>query len=268
MSKGQGHPPLLRWAGSKRQVVPLLIEKAPGDFDRYVEPFAGSASLFFALAPSRALLSDTNEELIEFLQHIRTDPRRVYTLASNIPRSPEAYAVMRSLNRENLQGPERAARFFYLNRHCFNGVYRVNKNGNFNVPMGKKLPPFPTLEAVLHAAEALACADLRASDFEPVLAQCGSGDFVYADPPYSTANRHRGEYGAKMFDIDDLHRLCSALTRAVDRGVRVALSFPASPLLRNELNGWKLHKVRVRRTVAADANARGQGGEGLFLSYC
>jgi DNA adenine methylase len=259
--------PLLRWAGSKRQVVPLLLGKAPCAYKRYVEPFAGSASLFFALKPASALLSDSNEELIGFMQQVRSNADTVYSLAASVPRDLAAYTRMRALRPRELSDVERAARFFFLNRHCFNGVYRVNRRGDFNVPMGKKLPPFPTIDAVRAASALLANAELRASDFEPVLSDCGEGDFLYVDPPYSTSDRHRGEYGARMFDESDLSRLCTSLKSAVRRGAQIALSFPSSPRLKRELATWKHCKVQVRRTVAAATSARGQGGEGLFLSY-
>jgi DNA adenine methylase len=261
------NPSLLRWAGSKRQVVPLLLRIVPCKYERYVEPFAGSASLFFALKPENALLSDSNEELIAFMRQVRSNAEAVYSLAASVPRDAMSYATMRALHPRDLGDVERAARFFFLNRHCFNGVYRVNRRGDFNVPMGKKLPPFPDFEAVRYASSLLASADLRASDFEPVLSECGEGDFLYVDPPYSTSSRHRGEYGARMFDDADLSRLCTSLKSAVRRGARVALSFPSSTRLKRELAGWKHSEVQVRRTVAAATSARGQGGEGLFLSY-
>jgi len=259
--------PLLRWAGSKRQVVPILLSKAPREYTRYVEPFAGSASFFFALRPVSALLSDSNEELIGFWQQIKGNAEAVYSLAANVPRNREAYTTMRGLRPTELKDVERAARFFYLNRHCFNGVYRVNRRGDFNVPMGNKLPPFPTADSVSSAAAILSNAELRAADFESVLYECGEGDFLYVDPPYSTGVRHRGEYGAKMFGDSDLLRLCSCLRSAVQRGARVALSYPYTALLERELRNWKHHHVQVRRTVAAATGARGNGDEGLFLSY-
>lgn len=259
--------PVLRWAGSKRQVVPKLLDRAPTAYTRYVEPFAGSASLYFALTPDRALLSDTNEELVGFMRQLQTNADAVYALAVGVPRTPRAYAKLRAIQPAMLGATERAARFFVLNRLCFNGVYRVNRRGEFNVPMGSKLPPFPTADAVRAAAEILKRAEIRVSDFEPVIAECGRGDFLYVDPPYSTSDRHRGEYGAKKFDQTDLLRLCRQLKAASGRGALVALSYPYSQRLRRELVGWRYEPVQVRRTVAASTEARGTGGEGLFLSY-
>lgn len=259
--------PLLRWAGSKRQVVSTLLKLAPIGFSRYVEPFAGSATLFFAMQPRVALLSDSNEELIDFMKEIQQDWFRIHSLVSALPRTADSYVQMRAMDPGKLDRTGRAVRFFFLNRMCFNGVYRVNAAGAFNVPMGKKLPPFPSEGAIEAASNLLQRAELVQSDFETVLQDCGRGDFVYVDPPYSTSTRHRGEYGAKRFSDADLSRLCDCLVDAVDRGAGVALSYPYKKNIRDRLSTWRCKRVTVRRTVAANSSARGSGGEAIYLSY-
>lgn len=129
--------PVFRWAGSKRQLVPTLIANAPDDFGAYIEPFAGSACLFFALQPERAVLGDFNTALIGAYRVIATAPRAVARALSAMPTDPAFYYELRSRDAALLSRVERAARFIYLNRFSFNGVYRTNLQGGFNVPRGQ-----------------------------------------------------------------------------------------------------------------------------------
>lgn len=257
---------LLRWAGSKRQLTRLLLRIAPRHTLRYVEPFAGSAALFFAMMPRIALLGDTNPELVNFYRALKRSPKRLHEWLLEQPRNKATYRKFRNLDAEMLDPFERACRFFYLNRHCFNGVYRVNSKGRFNVPMGSKIPELPTIETMKWHAQALAAAEIYCLDFEGLLEECGRGDFVYVDPPYYSA-RHRGEYGATGFSEDDLERLAHAASWAQERGAKIALSYSRHPALKRLLPDWHSFNVAVRRSVAADARCRSSGGELLLLSY-
>ena len=258
--------PLLRWAGSKRQLVPVLLNTVPKGYKRYVEPFAGSAALFFALQPASALIADTNCELINFYKVFRRKPTEVLQVVANTPKTKRAYYSLREVSPDSLSSVDRASRFFLLNRLCFNGVYRLNKLGHFNVPMGSKIPPLPQSQDLLRYAYLLRQARIQCSDFSETIASCGEGDFVYADPPYYGA-RHRGEYGIHQFSDKDLDRLVVALKGAAKRGARVALSYADSNGLRQRMSGWYEHRVAIRRTVAASTASRAPGFEMLFTSF-
>src|SRR5947208_694046 len=128
-----GIAPLLRWAGSKRKLIPQLLRHVPEGFDRYIEPFGGSACLFFALRPDRAIIADLNQELIETYRTLRSHPKLVHRAVFNMPRTKRYYYAIRDRTPQALSDVEKAARFLYLNRNCFNGVYRLNHAGCFNV---------------------------------------------------------------------------------------------------------------------------------------
>lgn len=174
----------------------------------YVELLLISTSLFFGLAPVSALSSDTSEELVSFPRQLQVNEDAVYSLAVSASSDSKAYATLRNVQSNKLEDIECAACFFYLHRPYFSGVYRVNKRGEFNVPTDSRLPPFPSAYAVRTAGALLRRAEIRGANFEPVVAESGEGDFLYADPPYSTSGRHKGEYGAKGCDDRDLIRLC------------------------------------------------------------
>src|SRR5690348_2999207 len=161
--------PFLRWAGSKKKLLPQLSEFWSDSFKRYVEPFMGSAALFFSLDPKKAVLSDINEDLINAFIQVQAHPRAVHNRISKLPKGKEAYYKIR---REGLKGSalDRAARFMYLNRFSFNGIYRTNLKGEFNVPYcNDRYAYLPTLEDLLCASRALSRAKIVASDFESIL---------------------------------------------------------------------------------------------------
>lgn len=180
-----GCKPFLRWAGSKRKAVPLLSQYWDSSYKRYVEPFAGSAVLFFHLKPAKALLSDINGELINCLLQTSEQPHQIYDLCQSIPVSRDQYNHLRQISPSHLTPLERAIRFLYLNRNCFNGIYRTNLKGEFNVPFsGKKTGSLPPRDDFLRAAELLSKATIVKCDFESILAEhVTKGDFVYLDPP-------------------------------------------------------------------------------------
>lgn len=164
--RGVWAAPLLRWAGSKRKLVTLLRLAIPEGVKRYIEPFAGSACLFFATRPGAAVLGDINAELINTYDVVRKHPRRVARIVHAMPRTKRQYYRVREVKPETLTAIERAARFVYLNRNCFNGVYRTDRQGNFNVPMGKKTGRVPTEVEFYRCSVALRNAELRQTDFQ------------------------------------------------------------------------------------------------------
>lgn len=215
--------PFLKWAGGKRWLVQNIEDLFPTDFNRYIEPFLGGASIFFALQPEFALLSDANKDLIATYRAIAKHPERISSRLREYQRihSKEFYYQVRSA--VPTDEVERAVRFIYLNRTCYNGLYRVNLKGQFNVPIGtKQAVVMPTDDWEVVAA-LLAGAQLEYSDFEAVIDRAGAGDFVFADPPYTVKHNNNGfvKYNETIFAWADQERLCHALARAKKRGATI-----------------------------------------------
>jgi DNA adenine methylase len=248
---GGSIPPLLRWAGSKRKLIPELIKSVPGEFDRYIEPFSGSACLFFALQPERAILSDLNKELIDAYRVVRLCPKRVHGAIMAMPTTEKYYYELRSKSPSRLGNIRRAARFIYLNRFCFNGVFRTNQKGCFNVPRGTRVGPVPSSDRFEECAKALKRAQLLDADFEEIAKHVRRGDFVYLDPPYAKAGaRRRGEYGYTSFSSSDLERLGRCLIRLDERGATFLLSYADCNEIRSISSLWHTKRILVRRHVA------------------
>lgn len=227
-SVGQPSTPLpfLKWAGGKRWLSDRILQLASPIHGRYIEPFLGGGAVFFALKPERALLSDVNAELINTYSAIRDDHEKVFSLLKvhHLAHSKEYYYRVRSYKPRCEY--RKAARFIYLNRTCWNGLYRVNLNGQFNVPIGTKssvLMPtddWPTLSALLGSAQ-LAC-----GDFADSIAQAEEGDLVFADPPYTVKHNLNGfiKYNDSLFSWNDQIRLRDAALSAKRRGARVIVT--------------------------------------------
>jgi len=247
-----------------------MLPVLPKSYGRYVELFAGSASLFFRLAPGRAILSDNNIQLMSFYRTVRFRPAAVYKQFASIPRDRETYYAVRQSYEFLPDAVMRAACFFYLNRNCFNGIYRTNLRGAFNVPFSdERVPPYPTEEEVEHAAKALRRASLECVDFcEAGKRNAESGDFVYLDPPYyRPRKRVFREYSSRPFAAEDIARL-QRLLRVLDkRKAKFLLSYPACPMSERLAKEWQHTAISVRRTVAGNVGFRGNARELLIFNY-
>lgn len=243
---------ILRWAGSKRQVLNRLESYWSSSYGRYVEPFAGSASLFFRLSPPKAILSDLNSELIEFYQVLKTHPVRLFNAVKKIKVNKSNYLRLRKADPRRLNKLNRAVRFIYLNRNCFNGIYRTNKLGKFNVPYAKRRAgAMPDLSDYLICSKKLRSADLKSVDFEKAMRYVGKNDFVYLDPPYAIrSKRVFHEYGPKSFDEGDLKRLGDCLEAIHSRKAFFVLSYIDTAEMRRHFGKWSLARIAVRRNVA------------------
>lgn len=257
MDTSQEFSPLLRWAGSKRSHLTKLLSQVPSAFSRYVEPFAGSASFFFKLRPSAALLGDLNAELMETYRSVRAAPEAVHRALVSFPVGPESYYAIRD-GWSPATPHEKAARFIYLNRFCFNGLYRTNRAGKFNVPFGRpKNSNVPTLDQITACAEALATAELVAADFREVLKQIRRDDFVYMDPPYATSSRRTFvEYQRDAFSPKDLNDVAHSLHHIDEAGAVFLLSYAFTSEAKKVFGSWTQKKIAVRRNVAGFAGAR------------
>lgn len=258
--------PFLRWAGSKRQIIPVLAEYWKTDYSRYIEPFAGSASLFFYLHPKKAVLGDLNHHLISTYRAVRDNPLSIARLLRSFEIGQRAYKEIRtSFNRES-NGNRRAAQFIYLNRFCFNGLYRTNLDGAFNVPYGAhKSGSLPSTSELRSLSRLLQRCKLVRGDFENVLREAGSGDFIYMDPPFAVgARRVFREYHPETFADSDVGRLRKWLKILNRNGARFVVSYAQSKEAEILAEGFDVRKVFVRRNIAGFAGNRARALELLI----
>ena len=218
--------PFLKWAGGKRWLCNRLMELELPTDGRYIEPFLGSGAVFFALQPTKALLSDANFELINTYAAIRDNPGRISELLRVHQRrhSTEYYYMMRDY-RPRCEY-RMAARFLYLNRTCWNGLYRVNLSGKFNVPIGTKSSVNLATDDWLAVSKILKPVELVCGDFEDSIETARKGDLVFADPPYTVKHNYNGfiKYNDALFSWNDQIRLRDAILRAQNRGATVIVT--------------------------------------------
>lgn len=256
--------PFLRWAGSKRAAIPTLTRFAPKRFNKYIEPFAGSACLFFHLRPQAAILADLNLSLIETYRAVQSSPAWVGRALAALPFGREAYYEIRDDQLKSFSPTQRAARFIYLNRFCFNGLYRTNASGLFNVPFGApRNASVPTIAHLKRCSEALRTARLISGDFESaVRAHVKAGDFVYLDPPFfQTEGRVFRQYNSKPFMRSDLERLKRSLEYIDAVGATFILSYALNNEAKELLKGWHNKTIRLQRNISGFAAARGKANE-------
>ena len=257
---------IFRWAGSKRKLLPVLMKNIPSEYGRYVEPFCGSACLFFAINPHKALLSDINSDLIHAFKQIKRAPKKIANVVRQLPVEKETYHEIRKQKPEELSAFERAVRFTYLNRNCFNGVYRTNQKGEFNVPMGSRTGDVPDESRFIRCSEALKKARLVSADFEKILDEIQKDDFVYLDPPYAKrGSKGRGEYGPGAFQYDDIERMLEFLHLIDRREAKFLFSYAYDEELITLLpSHWHWQSLTVNRHVAGFSQHRGKVNEILI----
>lgn len=248
----------IRWAGSKKSLLPELRKYWNDDTSRYVEPFCGSACLFFDLEPNKAVLGDINGELITTYKAIKRNPGRVTRILQRIPKTKRSYYTNRSTSPKFLSAEHVAARFIYLNRFCFNGIYRTNLRGEFNIPYAKPKERVRfNLATIKSMSRLLKRAALLNADFAKVLEKVKRGDFVYLDPPYAVESRRIfSEYHPDTFSKKDLGRLKRALTALDRKGAHFVVSYADSSEGRSLLRRWKPRRVQTRRNIAGFAGHR------------
>ncbi|MDT8387943.1 MAG: Dam family site-specific DNA-(adenine-N6)-methyltransferase [Thiogranum sp.] len=215
--------PFLKWAGGKRWFVANHSDLIPTNFNCYIEPFLGSGAVFFYLRPNRALLGDSNAQLIETYQAIKDNWGLVWKYLREHHRNHSCDYYYQARNSERHSSASRAARFIYLNRTCWNGLYRVNRKGVFNVPKGTKSSVVFKDDCFDQISDALQGAELFACDFEDLIDSAQRGDLVFVDPPYTVRHNHNAfiKYNEKLFSWLDQERLFYALKRAQTRGAYI-----------------------------------------------
>lgn len=276
--------PFLRWAGGKGWLASLLREEAPESFNTFIEPFLGSGVVLFSVGPAvKRKGSDLNSELINTFETVRDRCEALVTRLQMFSYSESAFLDARSIFNTLKKDPlasktERAALFIYLNKCSFNGLYRENADGNFNVPWGQRKAAPVNLESLLRRASANLRgngpknrSEFSVGDYLDTLRDAGSGDWVYLDPPYSPASKTANfvGYTATGFDANQQTLLRDEAESAVERGALVTLSNADTSEVR-ELYGretWRLREVNVRRSVGAQSATRKKAPEVLITSY-
>lgn len=259
----------LRWAGSKKQIGETLSNcwhaaQVAGGNGRYVEAFCGSATFFFRIKPTAARLVDINSDLIACFRSIQENPEAVARVLSRYPANEDFYYELRSKVPQSMPPIKAAARFIYLNRYCFNGLYRTNASGMFNVPYGgRRVGPMPNLCQLRDASRVLENATLVSGDFESALSgTIRAGDFIYLDPPYAKRNHSLDlQYGADVFGVNDLKRVFKLLDEIHEVGAYFVFSYADCEEVEPLVKRWNSCTLEVQRSIAADASRRGRTQE-------
>ncbi len=266
--------PFVKWAGGKTSLLPVLMMHIPDEFSTYFEPFLGGGALFFALYREglirKAILSDINRELIDAYIAIRDRVEEVIELLDSFPHDKEFYYRLRGQDPWSLDLVQRAARFIYLNKTGYNGLYRLNRRGKFNVPFGRyKNPNYRDFDNLRAVSMALRSVDIRCESFENVLVEAERGDFVYLDPPYDPVSDTANfvQYTSRGFGRDEQERLAEIFRELSNRGVKVMLSNSDTPFIRSLYDGFRIVEVRAPRFINSRASNRKDWRELLILNY-
>lgn len=261
-------PPLFRWPGGKRLLVPRLLDHVPITFCEYFEPFLGAGALFFALRPRTSTLSDTNAELVNCFAQLRDRHEEVLVRLARLQKTESAYYLVRSSQPSD--DIDRAVRLIFLTSLSFNGLYRVNLQGKFNVPYGHR----PHLDIcnvnrICSVSGALAGQTLMCCDFEEALRDATNGDLVYIDPPYTVAHGQNGflKYNARIFSWEDQERLARVAHDLADRGCHVIISNAAHESIARLYRDFAITEVDRWSVISAASSRRRKIREYIIVNY-
>jgi DNA adenine methylase len=276
MVKNKLVAPFLKWVGGKRQLMPTIIEHLPKNIKTYVEPFVGGGAVLFHLQPKKAVVNDFNLELINVYSVIKNNLEELIIDLQKHKNESDYFYELRGLDRNKnfnlLTDIERASRIIYLNKTCFNGLYRVNNSGEFNSPFGRYKNPNivnePTLRAVNHYLNTNEI-QLRNTDYEEILREANKNSFVYLDPPYypvSESSNFTG-YVQGGWNASDQIRLREACDELTKRGVKFLQSNSSASFIRNEYINYTIHTIKANRSINSDGDKRGEIEEVLIKNY-
>ena len=271
--------PFVKWAGGKRQIIDELKKYVPEEYNTYYEPFIGGGALLFELAPKNAVINDCNEELMNVYNILR-NPEKYGSMCKILNKyerehSEEFYYEIRNKDRNKgmfsrISDYTRAARTIYLNKACFNGLYRVNSKGEFNVPFGKK-DKVNTYdgENLLNVHYYLTNNNVivDCSDFEASLSTAKEGDFVYIDPPYDSDTGTFNSYTEGGFGKEEQRRLARVFKELDSKGVKVMLSNHNTILVNELYKDYNIHLIEAKRSINSKGNKRGKVEEVIITNY-
>lgn len=260
--------PLLKWAGGKTQILPELLAKAPKKFGKYIEPFFGGGALYFALRPENGIVADSNPELINLYRSVAGSVELVIERLRSCTNSEDTFYTMRALDWTQMDPADAAARTIFLNRTCFNGLYRVNKRGGFNVPFGRyKNPKILDVDALRAASALLSRSTIVLGDYKTVLAEHAvSGDFIFLDPPYLPISKYADfkRYTKEMFYEEDHHELAHEVDRLQQLGCHVLLTNSNHPLVHELFGQYNMEVLQTKRFISCNGGSR--VGEDVIVS--
>ena len=276
MLKGK---PFVKWAGGKRQIIDKLKEYIPEEYGTYYEPFVGGGALLFELSPKDAVINDSNKELMNVFNCIK-DEEKFTKMCSELNRyetshCEDFYYEIRNMDRDKkkftrLIDYKRAARTIYLNKACFNGLYRVNSKGEFNVPFGKKLK-VNTYEGqnlgIIHAYLNFSNIKMLSVDFEDAVKDAKKGDFIYFDPPYDSDTDTFNSYTEEGFNKEQQRRLAKVYKELSDRGCYVMLSNHNTILVNELYSEFNIHVIEAKRNINSNGKKRGKVEEVIITNY-
>lgn len=260
--------PFIKWAGGKRWLTADPSFTIPEFTGRYIEPFLGGGAVFFHTAPQEAILSDVNPRLIEVYLSIRDNWQQVLTELKRLQRLHSKPFYYEERSRKRKTAHTRAAQFLYLNRTCFNGLYRENLKGEFNVPIGTKDRVIFAGEDFSAISAVLSGVSIRVADFAVTIAEASAGDLIFADPPYTTAHNMNGfvKYNQNIFTWQDQIRLKNVLLEAVERGAKVVLTNADHESIRDLYDLHGVYRPIGRASVMAGKSAyRNKTTEALYV---
>jgi len=277
MKKNPLVAPVLKWAGGKRQLLSEITKHIPEKFSTYYEPFLGGGAVLFDLQPNRAVVNDINEELINMYLVIRDNVDELIESLKQHRNEEEYYYMIRELDRDKkkynqLSNIEKASRIIFLNKTCYNGLFRVNSQGQFNVPFGRYKNPDIVNEATLKAVNNYlnrAKITFKCTDFEKAVKGIRKGDFVYFDPPYdpvSDTSSFTG-YDVNGFDHEEQIRLKKLCDKLDKQGVKFLLSNSATDFILDLYKDYNITIVKARRPINSKGNKRGEVDEVLVKNY-
>lgn len=252
--------PILKWAGGKTQLLGELLPKVPKIFGKYIEPFFGGGALFFALQPQNAVIADSNPELINMYKQVAYSLDDVISILMKYENTSEMFYMVRSQEWDSLSGPEAAARTIYLNKTCYNGLYRVNRKGQFNVPFGKyKNPNICDIESLNKASAILKKATIICEDYKKVLSDYAQeGDFVFLDPPYLPVSEYADfkRYTKEQFYEKDHIELAKAIEELHDKGCSAILTNSNHPLVHTLYSNYPIEVIPTKRYISSSSSTR------------
>ena len=260
--------PILKWAGGKTQLLDELLARMPRSYGRYIEPFVGGGALFFAVAPDNGVIADSNPELINLYKTVANNVEGVIDALRQFRNEEAQFYATRALDWKSLPEADAAARTLYLNRCCFNGLYRVNRSGQFNVPFGHyKNPKLLDIEGLHAASQILRKTDILCGDYKEVLQETAkAGDFIFLDPPYLPVSAYSDfkRYTKEQFYEEDHVELAAEIMRLHELGCTVLLTNSNHPLVHEQYRDYKIEVVKTRRHISSKASAR--SGEDVIVN--
>jgi len=251
--------PFLKWAGGKTQLLSELHKYNPKNYNKYIEPFIGGGALFFSLNPNESIIADSNEELVITYRQVKENIDSVIEHLQTFEHNEEFYYNIRSLDPTVLDNSNRAARLIYLNKTCFNGLYRVNKKGQFNVPYGKGNGNFLNDAVLRNASEFLEDTTIINGDYLSVLNEFATeGDFIFLDPPYYPVGKYSDfqRYTKEFFYHEDHVQLKKEFDRLVSIGCKVVLTNSDHEVILDLYSDYKIDIIETRRMISSNSKTR------------